>query len=184
MTSAQEHRQLDLPSKAHGALLGPVDDLGGPSFIPPSGYDFAEVARSLYVGGAAPGNPFDWGADVVVSLAATHACPVVPKNKLLIHHRMLDDGTVGDPAAVRALAKLLAGLLDDGRSVLIHCVAGRDRSPMLAARILIEQGMTPSDAIAHVRSVRQGALGDVPPGLWGKAGRGYARWLLSERENQ
>ena len=149
-------------------------------FDPPSDADWVEISPSFYLGGLPSENPFDWGADVVVSLASSHACPTVPDGKLLIHHPIVDDGVVGDAASIRRLARLVADLIAEGRVVFVHCFAGRDRSPMLAARVLIEQRMTPADAIAHVRRVRTGALGDVPAGLWGKAGRGYATWLLSE----
>jgi hypothetical protein len=149
-------------------------------FNPPADYSHAEVVPGLYLGGFPPESPFRWGADVVVSLAATHACPVVPHGQLLIHHRIADDGEVTDPYMLRALAGLVAGFLAQGRCVFVHCNAGLDRSPMLCALVLIKWGWQPQAAIDHIRSFRLGALGDVPPGLWGKAGRGFAQWLLTE----
>jgi ADP-ribosyl-[dinitrogen reductase] hydrolase len=48
-------------------------------------------------------------------------------------------------------------LLDGGR-VLLHCRAGLGRSGMIAARLLVELGMSPESAIAVVRNARTGAI--------------------------
>jgi protein-tyrosine phosphatase len=84
------------------------------------------------------------------------------------------------PDEVRRLARLIASQLDDRRCVFIHCVAGRDRSPMLAARVLIEQGWEPKDAVQHVRAARVGSLGEISNGVSGTSRITYASWLLSE----
>ena len=46
---------------------------------------------------------------------------------------------------------LLAGL-NHGGAVLLHCRAGRGRSGTVAARLLIDAGMAPEDAIRTVRA--------------------------------
>ncbi len=45
-----------------------------------------------------------------------------------------------------------------GQRVLIHCRAGRGRSGMVAARLLVELGTQADDAIHKVREARPGAL--------------------------
>jgi hypothetical protein len=149
---------------------------------PPSDYDHAEVIPCLYVGAFPPASPFDWGADVIVSLASAHACQSGPRNKLLMHLPIIEGEA--PPDEVRRLARLIASQLDDGRCVFIHCVAGRDRSPTLAARVLIEQGWEPKETVQHVRAVRwvagrgfQRSFGDEPDHLRQLAALGEQRKL-------
>ena len=49
-------------------------------------------------------------------------------------------------------------LLRSGSSILVHCKGGLGRAGMIAARLLVELGMEPNDAIRTVRSVRRGAI--------------------------
>jgi hypothetical protein len=51
---------------------------------------------------------------------------------------------------------------------------------MLAARVLIEQGWEPEDAIQHVRAARVGSLGEISSGASTTSRITYASWLLSE----
>jgi ADP-ribosyl-[dinitrogen reductase] hydrolase len=48
----------------------------------------------------------------------------------------------------------LRAALRAGRRVLLHCRAGLGRTGMIAARLLVELGMPPSDAVAAVRHAR------------------------------
>ncbi|MGO4671324.1 hypothetical protein AB4Z40_00380 [Bosea sp. 2YAB26] len=56
------------------------------------------------------------------------------------------------------LAQAILGELSLGRGAAFCCLAGYGRSGMMAARVLIETGMPPQDAIAAVRSARPGAI--------------------------
>lgn len=49
-------------------------------------------------------------------------------------------------------------LLRSGADVLVHCKGGLGRAGMMAARLLVELGMPPDDAIRAVRSARKGAI--------------------------
>lgn len=49
-------------------------------------------------------------------------------------------------------------ILSVGGRVLLHCWAGLGRTGMVAARILIERGVAPRDAIKRVRAARPGAI--------------------------
>ena len=49
-------------------------------------------------------------------------------------------------------------LLQDGEKVLIHCYAGFGRSGTVAARTLIDAGVSVENAIASVRAARPGAI--------------------------
>ncbi len=48
--------------------------------------------------------------------------------------------------------------IGDGERILIHCRGGLGRTGLVAARILVERGCLPRDAIHRVRAVRPGAI--------------------------
>ena len=48
--------------------------------------------------------------------------------------------------------------LRSGFNVLVHCMGGLGRAGTISARLLVELGWTPSDAIREVRRVRPGAI--------------------------
>ncbi len=58
----------------------------------------------------------------------------------------------------RALGPRLHRLVRTGRGVALHCRAGLGRSGTVAARLLIELGLPPAEAIARVRTARPGAI--------------------------
>jgi protein tyrosine phosphatase (PTP) superfamily phosphohydrolase (DUF442 family) len=49
-------------------------------------------------------------------------------------------------------------MLRNGGDVLVHCKGGLGRAGMIAARLLVELGMDPDEAIRSVRRVRKGAI--------------------------
>ena len=49
-------------------------------------------------------------------------------------------------------------MLDRGERILVHCWAGLGRTGTIAARLLIEYGAEPEEAIRAVRSARAGAI--------------------------
>jgi ADP-ribosyl-[dinitrogen reductase] hydrolase len=53
---------------------------------------------------------------------------------------------------------LLRRALASGRKVLIHCRGGLGRTGMIAARLLVEMGEKPAEAIRRVRSARPGTI--------------------------
>jgi protein-tyrosine phosphatase len=52
----------------------------------------------------------------------------------------------------------IRALLRGGNDVLVHCKGGLGRAGMIAARLLVELGMPPDDAIRNVRRARRGAI--------------------------
>jgi ADP-ribosyl-[dinitrogen reductase] hydrolase len=60
----------------------------------------------------------------------------------------------------RTVGPQLTAVLWRGGRVLIHCIDGKARAGLAAARLLVESGCTPQDAINRVRAARQGALED------------------------
>lgn len=52
----------------------------------------------------------------------------------------------------------IRAMLRNGDDVLVHCKGGLGRAGMIAARLLVELGMTPDEAIHSVRRARKGAI--------------------------
>lgn len=48
--------------------------------------------------------------------------------------------------------------LQEGKGVVVHCRGGRGRAGLVAARLLVELGHRPADAVTMVRNVRAGAI--------------------------
>ena len=131
--------------------------------------DYAEVFPGLFVGGhPEPEDPFELGANVVVCLASGTSVASVPRGSLLVHWP-IKDGPVPRAAVLRSLAHLINAFLQEGAVVYVHCQAGMNRSALVAARTLMEHGLSAEDAIALIRKRRKGSLSDE-----------YAGWLRSE----
>ena len=68
--------------------------------------------------------------------------------------------------------RLLRGELAEGGRFAMHCYAGLGRTGTVAARLLIEHGCVPAEAIARVRGIRPGSIetreqeGYVLKGRW------------------
>jgi protein-tyrosine phosphatase len=54
--------------------------------------------------------------------------------------------------------KEIRSLLRSGGDVVVHCKGGLGRAGMIAARLLVELGMSPDQAIREVRRARKGAI--------------------------
>jgi protein-tyrosine phosphatase len=112
----------------------------------------------------------DWGAQVVVTLIEDHEFDLlrvtdlprgVERRGLAWHHLPIRDVSI--PAATfeerwEAIGSELCDRLRNGGRVLVHCRGGLGRAGMVAARLLIDLGMEPDEAIAAVRQARPGAI--------------------------
>src|SRR6266540_1999754 len=114
--------------------------------------------------------------DVIVDLEDWEVAwaPPVPLGRLYVSFPM-DDSDEVDPK-VRELAVFIASLVTSGRRVLVHCTEGLNRSGVVAARALMEMGLTASDAIDLVRRQR-GPSVDGLPALGNDA---FVDWLQGE----
>jgi protein-tyrosine phosphatase len=131
--------------------------------------DYAELAPGLFVGAhPEPEDPFDFGATVVVCLASGTSVRAVPRDGVLVHWP-IKDGPVPDPRTLRGVAVFIATCLRADAVVYVHCQAGMNRSVLVAALVLMEQGMAADQAIEHVRERRRGSLSDE-----------YADWLRAQ----
>ena len=114
-----------------------------------------------------------WETRVVVTLMeevelfelGLHALPGQLRSLGITWHLVpLAEGSVPDRSFEWRWAAILPGLaavlVQKGR-VLIHCKDGLRRTGFVAARLLVELGCRPEDAINRVRAARPGAIGTV-----------------------
>ena len=76
-------------------------------------------------------------------------------------HPLIVDVSVPDAEFEKAWSTAgacLRSTLRSGSKVLVHCRGGMGRAGTIAARLMVELGFDPQDAIDRVRSVRPGAI--------------------------
>jgi len=111
-----------------------------------------------------------WGAAVVVCLLTPKELPMLEVEGLpravcaagmaWLHLPIVDVG-VPDAEFERAWAHAspwLQDLLRAGQRVLVHCKGGLGRTGTIAARLLVEMGEAPAEAMRRVREVRPKAI--------------------------
>lgn len=112
----------------------------------------------------------EWGAKAVLTLVEEHEMRQlnVPdlgrqlvKQGIDWHHLPIVDEQPPASAFARRWPKAVAAsldLLEQGHKVLVHCRGGLGRAGTVAACLLIETGLDPSEAIRRVRAARPGAI--------------------------
>lgn len=112
----------------------------------------------------------DWGARIFVTLMEQHELERFGVDALggrvrafRLHwlHWPIVDGSTPNRCFETQWSRTSPQLhvaLDEGEGVVIHCRGGLGRTGLVAARLLIERGMLPPEAIARVRAVRPGAI--------------------------
>lgn len=110
-----------------------------------------------------------WGAEILVSLIepAEYARMGIEKMHEMIpadmrHLRLpIPDGSVPDAAWERSWERespSIHSVLGRGGKVCVHCMGGLGRSGLIVARLLVESGIPPEQAILMVRAARPGAI--------------------------
>lgn len=118
----------------------------------------SEITPQLHMGGQHRQRGWDRlqarGITAVVNLRAEFddtAAEIAP-------HRYLYLPTVDDTPPsledLRAGVEFIAGELDRGGAVYVHCGSGVGRAPTMAAAYLVSTGLTPGEAWAKIRAVR------------------------------
>ncbi len=98
---------------------------------------------------------------------------------LEIYHIPMRNHEMPDEETLERAAKLVAALTSSGKKVLVHCAAGRGRTgTVLAAYLILKDGLSADEAIAKVRSMRPGSIERVQErGLkeWARRLEGWRR---------
>ncbi len=79
---------------------------------------------------------------------------VVPSGSEALVWR-IPDAQIRDAESVRSWARSIAAWVAGGEQVLVRCAAGLNRSGLVVARTLVEQGYEPVDAVRLVREKRR-----------------------------
>lgn len=124
---------------------------------------YTEVMPRLWMG-VQPDGPLP--VDAVLDVFGRHDIDMAPAELRRVH---LSDGDEV-PDGVDDLALWALERWKDGRTVLVHCAAGLNRSGLVVARALMLDGWPAAVAIAHLRSERH------PLVLCNDA---FADWLVS-----
>jgi len=108
-----------------------------------------------------------WGAHMVITLLEQHEFEAlqvtqlgeeIKQRGLVWLHLPIRDGSVPDTHFEESWSnhrKLIDQVITkQGGSVLVHCKGGLGRAGTIAARLLVELGYDPSEAIKEVRKVR------------------------------
>lgn len=111
-----------------------------------------------------------WGAKLVLTLvepAELHELKVpnlgheIKQRGIEWRHLPIADFSVPSDAFEReweTQGREIREMLRNGDDVLVHCKGGLGRAGMIAARLLVELGMAPDQAIHAVRRARKGAI--------------------------
>jgi ADP-ribosyl-[dinitrogen reductase] hydrolase len=111
-----------------------------------------------------------WGAAAVVTLVEDHeleslevaglGSAVADRHMAWYHLPIRDVGTPGEEFELewRIAGEQLRAILRDGFNVLVHCKGGLGRAGLVSARLLVELGWTPHEAVKEIRRVRPGAI--------------------------
>ena len=111
-----------------------------------------------------------WGAAALISLIEPHELTslgvptlgdeVAARSMTWLHLPIADVSTPG-PDFEASWAEHGDGIrarLRDGFNVLVHCKGGLGRAGMIAAKLMVELGLNPEDAVRNVRAARPGAI--------------------------
>jgi protein-tyrosine phosphatase len=119
-----------------------------------------EVIDGLYISGH-PDHARDFldkDVQVVIDLQGDVDTAVIESEEqghtTLYVYWPIEDGPLPNPDVVRNLSRMVSGALASGEKVLVHCKAGHNRSGLICARTLIEQGRSAEEAIEIVRNKR------------------------------
>ena len=103
-----------------------------------------------------------YGIKVVVNLCGVMDGDLFARPEDLLYIRWhIVDSRLPNVVLLTELANLLSQFVQEGRTVLVHCKRGRDRSSLLNALVVgAVCGMSGKEAVKYVRERRPNALGN------------------------
>lgn len=135
--------------------------------------DVCQITPSLLIGG----NPDLWVLELLpidhIFFCARDCHPIVENTKVVVTKGYLDDRVMCDNLAAEALRLgiQVAQAMTTGK-VLVTCRSGINRAPLVAAiGLIIQQGISPIDAIMMIQQRRERAFSN----------RSFEEWL--KRQN-
>lgn len=111
-----------------------------------------------------------WGATLLVSLNEPHEfarlgvpdfMTAAPRRSFTWLHAPIPDMHAPGPAFAAAWAEAgsqISSALDGGEKIAVHCAAGLGRAGTLVAKLLVDRGLSATEAIARVRRARPGTI--------------------------
>jgi protein-tyrosine phosphatase len=112
------------------------------------------------------------GVEILVSLLPVREAALLDlleeeeicdKNGITYLSFPIEDRTVPDSRdATAGFIEKLASALEEGKSIAIHCRAGIGRSSLIAASVLVRNGMSSAEAFDRIRMARQCDVPDKP----------------------
>lgn len=113
----------------------------------------------------------DVGATAVVTVCSRTPAEEVRASLPVWYHLPLRDGKRLQTEEYRRAAELVTSLLDSGHTVLVHCVAGRNRSSLVAALVVQDRHrLTGDEALAWIRERRPRSLANAAFETWLQTG--------------
>lgn len=112
----------------------------------------------------------NWGADLVLTLVESHelvmlqvpdlGAEVTAAGMSWLHMPIVDVSIPGSDFENqwREVSPAIINMLQESRDIVVHCRGGLGRAGLTAARLLVELGDDPSEAVRKVRAVRLGAI--------------------------
>ena len=140
------------------------------------GVEPADPPTELIPGGLWQGGvpvDFDWvratGITAVMDFADPDTYPPAGATEGIVYLKapLVDGSDVPDPTLTVPLASLVAGLIEDGYRVLIHCTFGRNRSGLMAS-LIVREALGPSgeEAMRYVQERRRGTVNNETFAAW------------------
>lgn len=127
---------------------------------------FFEIMPGLLVRGKLPRGGAD-NADILRAQGVTDVfCMIRPRDERIAqaygvhyHHNVIPDGTFVDLEGAYRTACRVAAVVGTGGKAFVHCHAGRNRSGLVAALVvMILKGLSGADAVLLVQRQRPGSL--------------------------